>query len=119
MEKALDSRAIAGRLRGLIGGQDFGHLDQTAERLGVSELALRLSVDPRSPHPTLDVLAAVVREYAVDPCWLLYGEYDSVAHTVAMETGVRFTASTLVTLATSPRQMREDERPPRLLRLEA
>lgn len=39
-----------------------------------------MSVDELAPYPTVDVIAAIVREYGVDPTWVLTGEYDSVSH---------------------------------------
>ena len=82
----VSSRAeIAARIRGLIAGQDES-IEETAKRLGVEELALRMSVDVDSPYPTIDVIAAVVRTYAVDPSWLLTGKYSEVAHRRALET---------------------------------
>ena len=82
----LDRTGIAERLRELLGGQDRGNLGATAGRLGIEELSLRLSIDELSPHPTVEVLAAVVREYGVDPTWLLTGRYDTATHRSAMET---------------------------------
>ena len=81
-----DRTGIAERLRELLGGPDRGNLGETAERLGIEELSLRLSIDELSPHPTVEVLAAVIREYGVDPTWLLTGRYDSGTHRSAMET---------------------------------
>ena len=80
-----DRAGIADRLRGLIGGQDAGDLARTAERLRVEELSLRMSIDPLSPHPTMEVITAVIRDYGVDPAWLLTGEYQSSSHRVAIE----------------------------------
>ena len=60
---------------------------EIAERLHVEELSLRLSVDELSPHPTVEVLDAVIRELGVDPTWLLTGSYDSGSHRMAMESG--------------------------------
>jgi hypothetical protein len=80
-----DRTAIAQRLRGLIAGQDNGDLAKTAARLGVEEVSLRMSVDDLSPHPTVEVLAAVIREYGVDPHWLLTGDYDPSRHRTALE----------------------------------
>jgi len=57
-----------------------------ARRLRVDELELRLAIDPDSPRPTMDVLLAVIREYAVDPTWLLTGNYDSATHQRTMDT---------------------------------
>ena len=75
-----DSKAaIAERIRGLIGGQDVSVSD-AAQRLKVDELSMRISIDALAPYPTVDVIAAVVREYGVDPTWLLTGEYDAASH---------------------------------------
>ena len=78
-------REIAGRLRGLIAGQDAGNLAETARRLHVDEVSLRMSIDEVSPYPTIDVLIAVVNEYAVDPSYLLTGRYDPDVHRRALE----------------------------------
>jgi hypothetical protein len=80
-----DNGQIAARLRGLLSGQ--GEPQALAARLRVDETALRMSIDLVSPYPTLDVIAAVVREYAVDPSWLITGEYDSGSHRAAIEAG--------------------------------
>jgi hypothetical protein len=76
---------VAARVRGLLSGQDAGVLGGTANRLGVSELALRMSVDEMDPHPTYEVLMAVVSHYAVDPTWLVSGNYDLETHRRALE----------------------------------
>jgi len=76
---------VAARLRGLLTGQDAGVLGGTANRLGVSEIALRMSVDAVDPHPTFGVLMAIVRAYAVDPTWLVSGAYDVDSHRRALE----------------------------------
>ena len=55
-------------------------MSDTARRLRVDEVSLRMSVDDLAPYPTVDVIAAVVREYGVDPTWLLTGEYDAGSH---------------------------------------
>ena len=44
-----------------------------------------MSVDKISPYPTIDVVAAVVRDYGVDPTWLLTGEYNSATHRSSLE----------------------------------
>ena len=82
----IDRIGIAERLRGLFAGQDDDDLSRTAARLGVEELSLRMSIDDVSPHPTVDVLAAVTEKYGVDPTWLLTGRYNAGTHRVAMET---------------------------------
>src|ERR1041385_7200409 len=79
--RQFDKAAVAARLRGLIGGQEAGDL----ERLGVDEIALRISIDELAPHPTIDVIAAMIRAYAVDPSWILCGEYDSALHRQSLE----------------------------------
>ena len=76
----MDRHGIALRIRELIRAQDRADLTNVAVRLGVAELTLRLSIDDLSPHPTIEVLAAIVRVYGVDPTWLLYGEYSSASH---------------------------------------
>ena len=76
---AVTRRDIATRLRALlrVGHEELG---VTAHRLGVEELALRMSVDEVSPFPTLDVLVAVVAHYGIDPSYLLTGVYDTATH---------------------------------------
>ena len=74
--------AIAARIRGLLSGQ--GDLGTLAAVLRVDEIALRISIDELSPYPTMGVIAAVVREFGVDPSWLLTGEYNPAAHREAL-----------------------------------
>jgi hypothetical protein len=45
-----------------------------------------MTIDVESPRPTMDVLLAVIREYAVDPTWILTGDYDSATHRRTMST---------------------------------
>jgi hypothetical protein len=80
-----DREGIAERLRGLFAGQFNGNLEETAAHLGIEELSLRMSIDEISPHPTIEVLAAVIRVYGIDPSWLLTGKYDAGTHRSAME----------------------------------
>lgn len=75
--------AVASRIRGLLSGQ--GDLRELAMRLGVDEMALRISTDELSPYPTMGVIAAVIREYGVDPSWLLTGDYNASVHREALE----------------------------------
>ena len=75
---------IAERIRGLIAGQDSGDLAVTARRIGVDEVSLRMSVDELAPYPTLDVLAALVSYYGVDPSYLVSGKYDEHVHRKAL-----------------------------------
>jgi hypothetical protein len=85
MMKDFNRFEVAARLRGLLSGQDVGVHGATARRLGVGEVALRMSVDEVDPHPTFEVLMAVVRDYAVDPTWLVSGEYDVDRHRRALQ----------------------------------
>jgi hypothetical protein len=57
-----------------------------ARLLRVDELEVRMTIDRESPRPTMDVLLAVIREYAVDPTWILTGDYDSATHRRMMDT---------------------------------
>lgn len=87
MRAGFDRVAIAERIRGLISGQDDGDPSLTAVRLGVDEVGLRMSIDDLAPNPTVDVIAAIVATYGVDPVWLLTGEYDAAAHRGILEDG--------------------------------
>ena len=80
-----DRAGIASRVRALMSARDAGELAQAAQRLRVEELSLRMSIDDLSPHPTIEVILAVIREYGVDPTWLLTGKYDSNSHRAAIE----------------------------------
>jgi len=94
----LDSRAIAARLRSVLPSLRRGKFAACAARLGVSEVALRMSIDYDEPHPTLEVVAAVVQQYGVDPCWLMSGEYDPAAHRAAIADDSDVTKSELLRL---------------------
>ena len=77
---AFDRSAIAARIRGLLAGQDGADPAVAAQRLGVDEVGLRMSMDDLAPNPTVDVVAAIVLAYGVDPTWLLTGAYDPAMH---------------------------------------
>jgi hypothetical protein len=83
-ETRSNSKAIAARIRSLITALDAGDFEAVAGQLHVDEVALRMSVDDVAPYPTLDVLAAVVQAYGVDPAWLVTGEYDLKIHRAAI-----------------------------------
>jgi hypothetical protein len=76
----LDRRGIASRIRALLRTQDQTALAALAERLKLPVAALRAAVDALAPMPGVDVLAAIVAEYGVDPSWLVTGEYDLTVH---------------------------------------
>lgn len=84
----VDRHQVATRLRELIGGLDAERVTKASERLRIDELSLRRSIDDVSPHPSLEVMVAAVREYGVDPNWLLTGDYTAASHRRAMEEGV-------------------------------
>ena len=54
-------------------------------RLGVGEEELRAAVDYSDPTPSVELLAAIVVHYGVDPTWLLSGGYDAGTHRSAVE----------------------------------
>jgi hypothetical protein len=83
-EPQSDSKAIAARVRSLITTLHAGDFGAVARRLHVDEVALRMSVDDIAPYPTLDVLAAVVEAFGVDPAGLITGEYDLKVHRAAI-----------------------------------
>jgi hypothetical protein len=82
----IDRFAVASRLRALIfAGTPDASSGAIAESLGVRESMVRASIDESSPHPWLEVVAAVVRRFGVDPTWILTGEYDHATHREALE----------------------------------
>lgn len=80
----IDNRAIAGRLRALIGSRP---LKDAAAQLAVSEAALRCSIDPDTPYPTIDVLVGAALFFGVDPTWILRGEYELATHRLVLDGG--------------------------------
>jgi hypothetical protein len=80
-----DRFSVAARVRTLVDHDEDSDPGEIARRLRVDELELRMTIDAESPRPTMDVLLAVIREYAVDPTWLLTGDYDSSTHRRAVD----------------------------------
>lgn len=85
MQADASPQSIAARIRGILGEPDRGAIEATARRLGVSEVSLRISTDEKEPHPTVDVIIAIVRHHGVDPTWLMTGNYDPTSHRAALE----------------------------------
>ena len=80
MTAGFDRIGIAARIRGLLAGQFGEDPSVAAAHLNVDETGLRMSIDTLAPNPTIDVVAAIVAAYGVDPAWLLTGEYDPALH---------------------------------------
>jgi hypothetical protein len=80
--------AIADRIRAVLSRQSPAMRDALACELDVSPNDLRRLIDDRDgtidPGFLIDAIAALVRECAVDPQWLLTGEYDSTTHCQAL-----------------------------------
>jgi electron transfer flavoprotein alpha/beta subunit len=93
--------AIAARIRGLIAGQAES-LEAMARLLGVDEVALRISLDELAPYPTIEVIAAVVAKYGVDPCWLLTGEYNAEVHRAMLDSRTDELPAAITRLVESP-----------------
>jgi hypothetical protein len=105
----IDRTAIATRIRALVTGSNGGDLQTTARRLDVAPVALSRSIDPRFPRLSLTVITAIVREYGVDPWWLMYGNYDHETHALASEIGSGITTADVLRLVESPRERRIHE----------
>ena len=58
-----------------------------ARRLGVDERSLKASVEGR--RPTLNVMAALIRTYGLDPSWVLTGDYDPQTHRHALQSNTQ------------------------------
>lgn len=76
----IDAPALAARVQGLIQGRFGGDLSAAAQALGVDEKHLRDIVEHATDRPSLDALAAIIRRFGIDACWLLTGEYDWKSH---------------------------------------
>jgi len=94
-----DRLAISERLRALVGQRAEADISAAARDLSVDEVALGAALDARSPRPTADVLAAIVRTFGVDPTWLLTGEYDGSSHARVLDGDRSAAMSELVQVA--------------------
>jgi hypothetical protein len=82
----VDRWRIAVRLRALLHAAiRRSGLRAVAADLDVSADGLQASVDLQNPHPSVEVLLAVICFHGVDPTWLLTGEYDLATHREALE----------------------------------
>ena len=80
----LSAAGIAERVRALVSSRDRGDHERASGRLGVpvgdleqlDRLISEQMCDDRRGEPALRVLAAVMRNYQADPCWLLTGHSD-------------------------------------------
>jgi hypothetical protein len=82
-------RAIAARLRALVGRVYGTALREAAARLRIAEVDLWYVLRGRAPWPDTDLLAAVcaaaVRHFGLDPVWLVTGDCDPALHRCAEE----------------------------------
>lgn len=83
--------AIRERLCAIVERLPHRSLADLASHLALEPDRLRVLIDegdaPIDVAFLIDVVAAVVREFAVDPQWLLAGRYDSTQHRHALELG--------------------------------
>ncbi len=77
-------REIAARLRAILQLENGARIAEIADALDVEEVSLRMSIDPDSPYPTIDVLATVAERYGIDPTYLITGVYDIETHRRAL-----------------------------------
>jgi hypothetical protein len=81
---AFDRDGIAERIRTIV-GNDVLDVAALAKRLRVDEEALLQTIDPGEAGPAVEVVVAVVREYGIDPTWILTGDYDPSTHRQATD----------------------------------
>jgi hypothetical protein len=82
-------QAIVERICAIIGRLP-GDVAALARVLGVAEENLRRLDHPEhrpDSLPVIDLVAALVHEFAIDPQWLLSGQYDATAHGRALGLG--------------------------------
>jgi hypothetical protein len=89
---------VAARLRAILANPGQRAIEATARRLGISETALRISIDEVDPHPAMEVLVAVIRHHGIDPTWLLSGEYDRVTHRAVIDDDAMLSGNELAAL---------------------
>ena len=83
--------AIAERIRIILARQPASTLCRLTEVLDIAPEAFQQLVQDRQytldTGPLLDLMTAIVREFAVDPRWLLTGKYDGAVHRRALLLG--------------------------------
>src|SRR5689334_3572471 len=84
----LQTAAIVDRLRSILGGH---RVELLAEALSLPQEPLRNILEARQLRvdvkALLDVVAALVHQWGMDPQWLLSGEYDGNLHRAALVLG--------------------------------
>ena len=93
-----DRLGLAERFRHILVNQNLS-VEAAAERLKCDAVSVQALLDG---SPELHVIVAIVREFAVDPNWLLTGEYKFGTHQAAVEDPVR-TVHDLMKRIESPR----------------
>src|SRR5690348_11389502 len=99
-----DQSGLAERVRQILASQ----------RLSVEAASLRLRCEPTAIQallngdPTLGLIVAIVREFAVDPSWLLTGNYNYGTHNAAVEDPARVVQE-IVKRLESPRSSTSSE----------
>lgn len=83
--------AIRERLCAIVGNLPHASVGDLASQLAVEQDRLRVLLDEGDRRIDvaflIDVVAAVVREFAIDPQWLLTGRYDPTEHWRALMRG--------------------------------
>jgi hypothetical protein len=80
-------QAIAGRVRSVLADEPQQSIDLLVATLRASPDAVRSLVEGSSTIDVallIDVVAALVRGFAIDPQWLLTGQYDPTVHRRAL-----------------------------------
>ena len=81
----IDWGGVAERISALVTASGQENVAGSALRLGVTEPQLREAMSGRSRFGSLKVVTAVIREFGLDPSWLVTGEYDATTHRAALE----------------------------------
>lgn len=65
---------VSERIKRIVDQEEGGNVSAAARRLGCSSSGLQKIYAGETTHPRSDLLVSLVREYGVDPEWLLLGE---------------------------------------------